>query len=284
MLTAPSPSASGRPGRSPWLLRRPDPLRGARLFLLPYSGCGASMYHRWPRAVEELEVCPVQLPGRENRVREAIPDTYQELAAALVDGLTSYLDRPFVLFGHCGSALLAFEVAARLTVAGGPLPTAVIVSSQVAPSDGPAGRYLSMTDDELAEEMAMLIRSGGGDPLPAIVALGLRTLRADVEMNKRYRPATVVRVPSPVTAIGWDTDVEVPADTMAGWSRHAATAFHRLPGGHHRFLDAPPELTDVILRAHRDGVWDAPASTPQSAPRSTPQSTPRPRQEAPHGA
>jgi hypothetical protein len=57
-------------GTSRWFLREPSAESGARLFCLPYSGCGASMYRRWPRFLGDIEVCPVQFPGRENRFRE----------------------------------------------------------------------------------------------------------------------------------------------------------------------------------------------------------------------
>ena len=89
-----------RPSR--WLLRNPSPDSAARVFCLPYSGCGASMYHRWPRFLGDVEVCPVQLPGRENRLREPSAETYQELAERLIPALRPQLDRPFALFGHCG--------------------------------------------------------------------------------------------------------------------------------------------------------------------------------------
>lgn len=44
------------------------PLSKVRLFCLPYAGCGSSMYISWKKYFpEEVELCPIQLPGRENR-------------------------------------------------------------------------------------------------------------------------------------------------------------------------------------------------------------------------
>src|SRR5947209_3493768 len=84
--------------------------------------------------------------------------------AALATGLEPYLDVPYAFFGHCGSALAAYEASAEMIRAGLPAPARLYVSSQVAPQDGPTGRFLQMSDAELAAELEKLIRELGGVP------------------------------------------------------------------------------------------------------------------------
>jgi surfactin synthase thioesterase subunit len=236
------------PGHSPWFLREPSAEGGARLFCLPYSGCGASMYRKWPRFVGDIEICPVQPPGRENRLREPPYETYEALADDLAEVLLPYLDRPFGLFGHCGSALPCYETAVRLAERGYPQPARLFVSSQVAPHDGPHGRFLEMTDAELAEEVHTLIVELGGTPRPDLVELSLDILRADVEANKRYHPGAPVRLSCPITALGWDADAEVDYRLMKSWASCGETGFRVLEGPHYRFMEAPEELLDAFAR------------------------------------
>jgi surfactin synthase thioesterase subunit len=234
-----------RPSR--WFLKALSAGAGARLFCLPYSGCGASMYRRWPQQVGDLEICPVQFPGRESRLREAPASTYQELGLALAEALLPYLDRPFAFFGHCGSALAGYEAARCLAASGYPEPARVFVSSQVAPHQGPHGRFLTMTDEELREEVRELMRQGGGEVLPSLLELSLEILRGDVEMNKRYRLDAPARLPCPITAISWRQDAEVDPGLMTGWADCGQTVFRALDGEHYRFMDAPAELMDLFL-------------------------------------
>lgn len=231
-----------------WFLRRPAQDVAGRLFCLPYSGCGATMYRAWPERVGELGICPVQLPGRENRMRERPHLTYQALADDLADALLPYMDRRYALFGHCGSALAAYETAVRITERGYPLPARVFVSSEVAPQDGPYGRFLSMTDEELAGELRALMTQMGGTPRPDLIDLALEVLRADVEANKRYHINEPTVLPCPLTAIGWSRDWGVEPQLMAGWSACGATTFELLDGDHYRFLVAPSDLMDLLAR------------------------------------
>jgi surfactin synthase thioesterase subunit len=233
--------------RDRWFLREPDGGAPARLFCLPYSGCGASMYRLWPQWFGAVEVCPVQLPGRENRMREPTFETYEALADELIPALLPRMDRPFAFFGHCGSALAGFEATVRLAERGGPLPVRLFMSSQVAPHEGPYGRFLHMDDDGLAEEMRALVREMGSEPLPDLIELCLGVMRADVEANRRYRKPTAVRLACPITAIGWRDDRDVAPSQMSGWAACGDATFRVLDGGHFRFLEAPPELAAVIV-------------------------------------
>lgn len=231
-----------------WLIREPAADSAARLFCIPYSGCGASMYRKWPRFFDGIEICPVQLPGRENRMREAAYGTYEEMADGLVEGLAPYLDRPFGFFGHCGSALAAVETTIRLAERELPLPTRLFLSSQVAPHDPPYGRLLGMTHAELRDELLRLFNELSAAPPDDLVDLAHGILIADMEATRKYHHDAPVRLGSPITAIGWTQDIDVPSHLIKGWSDCAPTDFELLEGVHYAFLEAPEALRAVVRR------------------------------------
>ncbi|MBV1850535.1 thioesterase II family protein [Catellatospora tritici] len=260
-------SSTGKRSSTKWLLRDPSPDAQVRLFCIPYSGCGASMYRQWPQFVGDIEICPVQLPGRENRLRETAHATYQAMGDDLADALLPYLDRPYGLFGHCGSALGAYETAVRIAERGYPNPARVFVSSQVAPHDGPCGRFLGMTDAELLDELRVLTTKLGGTPVQSLLELQLGVLVADIDANKLYHVAEPARLPGPLTAIGWTRDVEVLHTTMTGWPVCGDTTYELLDGEHYTFTEAPPALLDVFAAglatpATADGQAVAAVSAP----------------------
>jgi surfactin synthase thioesterase subunit len=232
--------------RNKWLPRTPSADPVGRVFCIPYSGCGASMYRKWPKQVDGVEFLPVELPGHETRFAEPNFSSYQELAKMMVSALEPFLNTPYAFFGHCGSALAAYEASAEAIRTGLRPPSRVYVSSEVAPQDGPAGRFLDMDDAELAAELESLIREVGGHPSPELIDLYLEVLRADVDTNKRYVMPDPFRLSCPVTAIGWTEDVEIRFDQMGGWTSCGDTTFELLPGRHHRFIEAPPELISLM--------------------------------------
>src|SRR5688500_5923578 len=93
----------------PWLACvRPRPRSAIRLFCFPHAGGGASGFHGWADALPgPVEVCPVQLPGRETRLREPAFTRLGPLVEALAGALRPYFDRPFAFFGHSLGALVA---------------------------------------------------------------------------------------------------------------------------------------------------------------------------------
>jgi len=201
------------------------------------------MYRAWPTAIDDIEVVALQLPGRENRLREGHYGTYEILADQLVDGIAGYLDRPYGLFGHCGGALPAFEFAVRVAERGLRPPARLTVSSQVSPHDGPYGRFLRLTRDQLDTELKQLYREiSNTPPAPDLIDMLLDVLVADVEANKLYRKNTPVPAGCPITAIGWDGDVEIPPALIGGWSECGQTRSVLLSGSHYTFLDAPVDL------------------------------------------
>ena len=81
----------------------------------------------------DVEACPVQLPGRGSRFREAPFRKVADLVPALAEGLLPLLDLPFALFGHSMGAVVAFELARELRRRRGREPVLLGVSGRHAP-------------------------------------------------------------------------------------------------------------------------------------------------------
>src|SRR5688572_27601574 len=94
---------------------KPNPQARLRLFCFPYAGGGTAVFRAWgDRMPKTVEVCPVQLPGRETRVMEAPFNRLSTLVQAAAQALLPYLEKPFAFFGHSMGALVSFELARQL--------------------------------------------------------------------------------------------------------------------------------------------------------------------------
>lgn len=102
------------PNKKPllWLANRDcQPKAKLRLFCFPYGGGGASIYRQWQQALPSwIEVCPIQLPGRENRLEEPPMHDINALVQTLAENLEPLFDLPFAFLGHSFGALVAFKL------------------------------------------------------------------------------------------------------------------------------------------------------------------------------
>lgn len=241
---------STRPAPDRWITRpRPAPRARLRLFCLAHAGGGASAFRGWADVLPaEVEVCPVQLPGRENRIAEPAFDRVEPLVAALADAVEPYLDLPFALFGHSNGALIGFELSRLLRQRGKALPAHMFASGRRAP-DLPAQTPPIHTHPE-ADFLAELGQLGGLPPAllehRELLALLVPTLRADVAIHETYTFSEQPPLPFPITAYGGVADVKVSRANLQAWERHTEGPFvlRMFPGGHFYLQDE----RDTLLR------------------------------------
>ena len=223
-----------------------------RLFCLPFAGGGASTYRTWPDLFgQEIEVCPVQLPGRENRIREAPLADMEELVAQLVEALTPLMDLPWVVFGHSFGATVGFELA---RAADRP-PEALLVSAR----RGPQVASLEPPLHDLPEpEFRARLAGFAGTPEAVLADDELMELlgpmlRADFALNDTYRHRLEPRLACPVHVWGGHDDAAVPLSHLEAWREVTVGAFSlsRLPGNHFTLLESP-ELHDGIREVMRE--------------------------------
>ncbi len=233
-----------------WLLRRPTDLP-LRLFCFSHAGAGASVYGPWikPLAAAGIDVCPVQLPGRENRFRESPHHSLEPLMEALVSALQRHMDRPYAVFGHSLGALLAYELARFLCAIGRP-PERLLVSGRIAPHlRDPRPTMHDLGDCEL---VARLLELGGiPDALAEsrdFIAQQLPVFRGDLTVNETYRHVDRAPIDVPVTAFGGDQDPKVSLVELHAWRRTTRAAFRVvvMPGDHFFVVTARERLLATV--------------------------------------
>lgn len=245
-------SATTKAGR--WLTREPDPDAAARLFCLPVSGIGATLFRPWPPRIDDIEVCPVQLPGRENRAKEPACASMEEFTKQAADALEPYLDRPFAFYGHCYGARLGYALSVELASRGLPLPRHLFASACLAPHRGGyfgGGRSGPFTPETTDEEYFAELRHGcevRGEPVPPdeLLAIATRVLRADTLVTCGYQPEGPAGPPLDITTIVWSEDEHVHPDDMDEWEPYGTVRRVSLEGDDFTHRSGPPELLRVI--------------------------------------
>ena len=241
-VPAPSPDA--------WVSRsKPRPQARARLFCFPHAGAGASAYRLWPNGLPaDLEVCAIQLPGRESRLREASLDSIPELVHALIPALEPHLDLPFAFFGHSLGAVIASEVARTLEQRGGPLPAHLVVSARRPPHlPDPRPPLHRLSDEHFATEIN---RRYGGIPeellqYPDVMAVLLPSLRADITALETHVPSPRAPMRIPISAFGGAHDGLTPREHLEAWRSETVADFRiRSFAGDHFYLK--PQLAEVL--------------------------------------
>lgn len=241
-------------GKSVWLQRAPSTTVAGRVFCIPHAGCGTSVFRNWPPERTGIEFLPVELPGRLTRFTDPMPTSVQDLAAAMLAGLAPYLDVPFAFFGHCSSALVAYEATVALDRGDAPRPARLFVSSLMAPQDEVIGRLMTMNEAQLADELNKTVRDMGSQPHPELVGIYANILRSDLDMCRHYVASDPGPLSCPISAYGWSDDSEVTPGQMTGWVKCGQTTLRVLPGQHNRIVDAPPELLDDLCRGLRTAL------------------------------
>jgi 3-oxoacyl-(acyl-carrier-protein) synthase/surfactin synthase thioesterase subunit/acyl carrier protein len=94
-----------------------------RLLCFPYGGGGASSYKDWHQYFpKEIEICPIQLPGRENRLGENALSSIEIITDQLISQLKLEFKMPFAFYGHSFGALIAYELSCKLNAYNMALP------------------------------------------------------------------------------------------------------------------------------------------------------------------
>lgn len=238
--------------RNPWFFLKEeiDPQKMI-LFCFHYAGGNATLYKDWADHLpEQIQVCPIQLPGRGNRFHEAAYTDLSTLLPDLAKEMRPFLDQPFVFFGHSMGALISFELTRYLRDKYDQLPCHLIVSGFHAPHLPDPGKPINhLPDDQFLAELEKM----NGTPKELIqnrelMELLLPLLRSDFALCEGYRYTPGKPLGCPITALGGIRDPEADQFHIKAWSEQTSALFqaHMLEGDHF-FIHSDREIVLAIV-------------------------------------
>ena len=236
-----------------WLLRScPVSPPRMRLYCFGYACGGASAFETWSdRLDSRIEVCRLQLPGRENR-RDEPPVVRLDAVYRVFEQISQQGDPlPFAFFGYCMGGRIALAVARHLRRQQLPLPSALFIAATREP-----GCMWPMEPPTYEFDDAGLLRFAepfGGIPAcvlddPRRLSRFLALLRADIELNETIDFTPEAPFACPLTIFGGREDEAVRPEHLTPWVDHSNGPFTlQLLAGAHMFLhtQSDPMLAQV---------------------------------------
>jgi len=238
--------------------RKPNPQARLRLFCFPYAGSGASIFRTWSDALPaDVEVCPIQFPGRGTRLMETPFTQLSPLVQALAQALVPLLDKPFAFFGHSLGALVSFELARQLRRQAGIQPIRLFVSADRAPQIPQRNQPIHALPER---EFLVELRRLNGIPGKVLEELDLMqimlpVLRADFAVYETYAYSAEAPFNCPFSIFGGLQDTRVSRGDLEAWRDQTSVSFslQMFPGDHFFLNTTQPLLLQLLSQELR---WD----------------------------
>jgi medium-chain acyl-[acyl-carrier-protein] hydrolase len=233
-----------------------DPRRPVAVLALPHAGGGCATFADCAaRLSPRAALWGLNLPGRQARFGEPARTDLSGLVADLAGDVRKFADRPYVLFGYCSGALLAFLVTRELRAAGSPAPRALVVASYPPPQFARPPADLHHSDSDSFWTRTIL---SGRFPAALAAEPGFRevfepALRADFEMLAGFRYADEPPLETPVVALTGRADETLRPTQLAPWADQTSAEFtlHVLDADHWLLDNAVDRVAGVLDQACR---------------------------------
>lgn len=239
--------------KTSWI-RSVNPQAELRLVCFPFAGGGSADFRSWrPHCPESIDLCPVILPGREDRITETAYTRMEDLVSDLADNLVPLLSQTrFVFFGYSMGSWIAYALTQELRRREHPLPEKLFVAARRAPHCIDPLPPLSVLPDGLLiagiQERYQAIPQLLLDD-PAALAVFLPGLRADFRILDSYVCSPDLPLPIPIHAFYGTEDPLTPTQDMEAWQDHTSSEFslNGLPGGHFFLRNCRQDLIRIVL-------------------------------------
>jgi medium-chain acyl-[acyl-carrier-protein] hydrolase len=212
---------------------------------LPFAGGGCQFFRDWHENLPiSIEVCGIQLPGRENRIHENPMMSHKDLINQIVEAIKDWIERPYAIFGHSMGALIGYEVIRAIRSAGFLQPCLLVSSARRSPHLPQALPLIhGLPDKEFIEE----VKGFNGTPKEIIesqelLELIMPILRADFTLCETYIYNSGPPLSCSIKAYGGLQDHTVSREELEAWRQHTVRAFtmRMFPGDHFYIQSSRP--------------------------------------------
>jgi medium-chain acyl-[acyl-carrier-protein] hydrolase len=234
-----------------WLpYRRAQPSPSHRLFCFAHAGGSASLFRSWQAEVpSSVEICAVQLPGRERRFREPPRSNLRALVSEIADAWQE-TSVPFACFGVSLGGWLEFELARELRRRGRRGPSLLIVAAMIAPDlrDLEDESTLSL-DEWIARSRSRLELTEEEAHARELLEMLHPVIQADAALTEKHVYVEDKPLDCPISAYALSHDRRVEADAVRQWARFTTNTFKfAILEGEHNFVKTTPSIMFEPLR------------------------------------
>ncbi|RCX16511.1 surfactin synthase thioesterase subunit [Anaerobacterium chartisolvens] len=223
-----------------------------KLFCIPYSGSSATLYSRWKSCLHEsIELCQVEFPGRGQKFSDPLCNSAGELINYLYDQIENQIySSPYVLFGHCYGALLAYELGHKITELKQCSPQHIFFSGRQVPHIGYESTMRGMTEEKLIAEVMTLegtLKEIFEDE--ELTKVYLPILRADLKLAEECQfVAKNDKLDCNITVFVGNQDQYVSDLDIVEWPSYTKKqcAFYKFQGGHFFLHNHMEEIVGII--------------------------------------
>ncbi len=226
------------------------------LFLcFPHAGGSASFYNSWKGCFgEKIKICPIQLPGREDKFTKEPIRSVDIVTKQVVRELMN-TENKLILFGHSMGTKMLYEVEKELEK-GGRVSEFVIVSACSPPHMPDKYPISNLPDDQFIQE---LIKYNGVPGSMAqqreVVDLFLPMLRSDFIMSESYICSERTKLICPILALGGYEDDGANEEDMKAWSEYTDDFQYCMFEGDHFYLKENEEkvikkISETVIERH----------------------------------
>jgi surfactin synthase thioesterase subunit len=234
-------------------IRAPRPNARIRLFCLPHAGGGTTTFRLWPKLLgDDIEVCPILLPGREERMREPCLTDIADVIPPLVNEVAEYFDKPYAIFGHSLGGLLAWDLVRTLEDRHGPRPVRTFLGAVTARRPPPRGtQKRDLSDEGIVDSLREIDHTDFEFyGRPELMKLLLPTIRADAKIAGSFTfPAeNGGRIEGSLTVFAGTADHVAPRELTEAWRDCTASEFsyHLMEGDHFFLHDLEPQVAAIV--------------------------------------
>ncbi len=159
-----------------------------KLFCFPYAGGSASVYLKWKRHLSpNIELHPVELPGRGRRLAEPLLTSMNDIIDDLYNNIKKDLDNDYMFFGHSMGTAMIYELMVRIHKDNKNKPLYIFLSGRNPPHFKSTHHICDLPDKDFIEE----IKDVGGTPAgffenKELLEVFLPILKADYKAIENY--------------------------------------------------------------------------------------------------
>ena len=218
-----------------------------RLFCFPYAGSSAVVTYKFlvDSLPEDIEVCPVEFPGRGGRMAEKLISDISIAVDQISEEITDYFEKPYIFFGHSMGALVAYELSHLLIKKYDSRPLKLYLSAHMAPNIRKDEKIMHLlTGDEFLDELIKM--NGLATEIlqhKELLDLMLPIIKNDYKLCETYQYADKERLNIPFQVFGGKEDKDVKFDHLEEWSNLTSSECNiEMLDGDHFFISKQKDL------------------------------------------